>query len=304
MKIKELKTAKFTWIDIEKPTREKLGELCDQYKFHHLDIDDVLTYTQRPKVEKYDRYLFMILRSPIFDKNERKFNVSEIDLFVGEDFFISIHRGDVEPITKFMEECKSDKIPIDKCIKDSEFLLYSLLKNLFLSYFPIIDHVSDDLDEIEDNIFQGKDKEMVKDLMVMKRNITTLRRIIGPHRMMMKTLENSDSNFFNRKMGIYFSDVTDFVETTWTVLDSQHETVISLENTNETLISNKSTEIITVLTIFSAIMLPLTLIASIYGMNMNNIPLVSHPQSFWIITGAMIITGIFLVIYFRKKNWI
>lgn len=304
MRVKEIKTEKFTWVDVKQPTRQELEKLRQKYNFHYLDIDDILTYTQRPKIEKYENYLFIILRFPIFDKKERKFNISEVDLFVGQDFFVSIHRGDVEPIQKFMSECQSDKIPIEKCIKDPEFLLYSLLKNLFLSYFPVVDHINDDLDEIEDEIFQGQEKKMVKEIMVMKRNITALRRIIGPHRMMMKTLENVNVDFFQREMDIYFSDVTDFVEKIWTVLEDQHETITSLENTNESLISHKSSEIVKTLTIFSAILLPLTLIASIYGMNMIKIPFVDHPQSFWIVSGIMVAVGIGLFFFFRKRRWL
>lgn len=304
MRVKEVKTEKFTWTDVKKPTRQELEKLREKYHFHYLDIDDILTYTQRPKIEKYEDYLFIILRFPIFDKKERKFNISEVDFFVGQDFFVSIHRGDIEPIQKFMSECQSEKIPIEKCIKDPEFLLYSLMKNLFLSYFPIIDHISDDLDEIEDEIFQGQEKEMVREIMVMKRNIIALRRIIGPHRMMMKTLENINIEFFQREMDIYFSDVTDFVEKVWTVLEDQRETITSLENTNESLISHRSSEIVKTLTIFSAILLPLTLIASIYGMNMVQIPFVHHPQSFWIVAGIMLVLAICLFFFFRKKRWI
>ncbi|MBU1178493.1 magnesium/cobalt transporter CorA [Patescibacteria group bacterium] len=304
MRVKEIKTEKFTWVDVKKPTRQELEKLREKYHFHYLDIDDTLTYTQRPKIEKYDDYLFIILRFPIFDKKERKFNISEVDFFVGQDFFISIHRGDVEPIQKFMSECQSEKIPIEKCVKDPEFLLYSLMKNLFLSYFPIIDHISDDLDEIEDKIFQEQEREMVKEIMVMKRNIIALRRIVGPHRMMMKTLESLNIDFFQREMDIYFSDVNDFVEKTWAVLEDQRETVISLENTNESLISHKSSEIVKTLTIFSAILLPLTLFASIYGMNMTQIPFIFHPQSFWIVLGMMFAFGVGLFFFFRKKKWL
>jgi magnesium transporter len=304
MKTKEIKTKEFIWTDVEKPTRKKLEELRKKHNFHHLDVEDVLTYTQRPKVEKYDDYLFMILRFPIFDKKERKFNISEVDLFVGKNYFISIHRGDVDPILKFLDECKTEKMPIEECIKDPAFLLYQILKSLFLSVFPMTDHISDDIDEIEDNIFKGKEREMVKEIMIAKRNIITLRRTIGPHRMIMKTLELINYDFWGKKMKLYFSDVTDYVEKIWNVLENQRETIISLENTNETLISHKSSEIIKILTIFSAILLPLTLIVSIYGMNIERIPFLRHPQSFWIVVMIMILTSLGLILYFRKKKWL
>lgn len=304
MKIKEIKSNKHIWIDIEKPSRNKLLELKKEYNFHSLDIEDVLTYTQRPKIEKYKEYYFLILRFPVYNKKSKEFSISEVDLFVGKKYFISIHRGDVEPIVKFIKACATNpEIKKENC-QSSGVILYNILKNLFLYCFPIIDHINDDIDIIEKNIFKNMEKEMVEDILRVKRNIITLRRIIGPHRKLMDILEQNGTNLLRPKMDIYFSDVTDYVERIWDILDNQRETIISLENTNETLISHRSSEIVKTLTIFSAILLPLTLIASIYGMNTKDTPFIDHPNSFWIIMSGMVITVLAFLIYFMRKKWL
>lgn len=306
MKIKEIKSSNLTWIDIEKPSRKKLLTLKRQYQFHSLDIEDVLTYTQRPKIEKYQDYYFLILRFPVYDKKIKKFNISEVDLFVGKKFFISIHRGDVEPIIKFIKSCQTDESIKKEFCHSSGLILYNILKDLFLYCFPIIDHINDDIDSIEENIFMDKEKEMVEEILYVKRNIIMLRRIIGPHRKVMNILEENGSSLLRsrKKLNLYFSDVTDYVERIWDILDNQRETIISLENTNETIISHKSNETIKILTIFSVILLPMTLIASVYGMNMKDIPFVYHPYSFWIVIAMMVITALAFILYFVRKKWL
>lgn len=304
MKIQTIKTKTLLWINIEKPTIKKLRELQKEFSLHPLDIDDVLTYTQRPKIETYPNYLFVIIRFPIYVRKERKFIIGEIDLFVGKNWLISIHRGRIEPILAFLEKCKLEKKSMEECLKNTNYLFYNILKSLFISCFPMLDHMAEDIDFIEDEIFKGHERAMVEEISIIKRNIIDFRRVIMPHREVLKALERIEYPEFIRRMKMYFSDILDFVEKIWLVLESQKETIDALESTNEALIAYKTGTIIKVLTVFSAILLPLTLIASIFGMNIERMPFVFHPQAFWIIMGLMFIIILGMLAYFKKKEWI
>ncbi len=304
MKIKEIKTKNLIWTDIEKPSRKKLTELKHKYGFHSLDIEDVLTYTQRPKIEKYDNYYFLILRFPVFDKKSKKFKIIEFDIFSGKNFFISIHQDNIDPIIKFIKSCSINNDIKNNSCQDPGMILYHILKDLFLYCFPIIDHINDDIDNIDENIFQHKEKEMLEEILLVKRNIITLRRVIGPHRKIIALLNKKGVSPFSKNLNIYYDDLTDYIERIWDILENQRETIFSLEHTNETIISHKSSEIIKILTIFSALLLPLALIANIYGMNVAGIPFLDHPDSFLIIVSIMAISSLVFILYFIRNKWL
>ena len=301
MKLRKIKTQAFTWIDIEKPTKEAVEKIGAEYGFHALDVEDALNKTERPNVDRRDDYVFLMLRFPFYSRVKKTFVIKNINFFVSDSFLISIHDKSLGPIKEIFDDCEEGSPPFPHTFDDTAHLLYTLLRKSFSECFLMLDHISKDINSIEDRIFQGHEREMVKDISVIKRNVIDFRRVMWPQREILQTMSQK---IFTGSVKIYYEDLIDNIERIWQVLQEQKETIESLETTNESLISNKTNNIIKILTTFSVIILPLTLIAGIYGMNIETLPYRRHPLSFWIILASMLIIVILMLGYFRKRKWI
>jgi len=181
-------------------------------------------------------------------------------------------------------------------------LLYNLLEILLESCFPKLDHISRNLDEIEENVFDGKEKEMVFEISVVKRDILNFRRTLKPQRSILESIVQKDSNLIPQELKPYYQDLIGTNIRIWNSLESDKETIESLEETNNSLLSNKLALTMKVLTVFSAIMLPMTVYSNIMSMT-TNIPLHANPFGFWIHVTIMLSISIFTIILFKVKKW-
>ena len=301
MKIKKIKTKDFTWIDITKPTKETVENLGAEYGFHALDVEDALAKTERPNVDKRANYVFLMLRFPFYIRGKGNFDIRNINFFAGENFLISLHDKSFCPLKELFADCEEGSPPLPHSFEDTAHLLYTVLRKLFSECFLMLDHISQDINLIEDRIFEGHEREMVRRISIIKRNIIDFRKVMWPQRAIMKNLARE---MFDGSVKIYFEDLVDSIEKIWQTLQEQKETIESLETTNESLINNKTNNIMKILTIFSVIILPLTLIAGIYGMNIETLPYRQHPFSFWFVICAMFCIVIIMLLYFRKRKWI
>lgn len=307
MKIKEFKIPfngdYFSWIDVEQPTGEKIEELAKKYNLYKIDTEDCQVPPQIPKLVEHYGYLFLVIEYPLYLIEEKETQFEELDIFVGKNYFLTLHSGKIPPYQKILKEIKKEEIKKNNPSVGN--LLYFILRKLHLAYFPILDTLSNQTNEIKKNIFLGKEKEMVKKLAINERNLLDLRKIIKPQLEAMEKLEKR-VEFFKpeEKMANKLEDLTEKAAEAWTILENETETIQTLEQTNNSLIQYKTNEIIVILTIFSVIMLPLTFIASIYSMNIPWVPLAKFPYVFWIICGIMITAVIGMLAYFKKKRWI
>ncbi|MDP2663897.1 MAG: CorA family divalent cation transporter, partial [bacterium] len=182
------------------------------------------------------------------------------------------------------------------------YLLFLLISGLWKNTLTKLDRVEVKLDTIEKEIFQEKEKEMVREISLVKTDIINFWRIVEPQGETLESLAKEGADFFGQRFTPYFSDIIGTYDKAWNTLKTYKETILALENTNQSLLSTKTNEVIQMLTVFSVVMLPLTLIASIWGMNVQ-LPLGDSPLGFWIIALAMVALMWFLVIFFRKKKW-
>lgn len=303
MKVKTFKTKETTWVDVSHPSKKKLLKLGKAFKLEPLCIQECLTEIQRPQIEKHRKYLFIILRFPVYVKKERRFLFSEIDIFFKKKFLFTIHNGKIQPVLNFISEVNSSPEKKEEYLKSAEFLIYSFLKRLFVSQFPLTKYLSEEIDHIEENIFQGKEKEQVREISIVGRNIIDFRKIIKPQREITKQLLRSKHFFSKEFSSLYLDDLKDYVERIWHILENEKETLQHLKETNESLISHKTTEIMKILTIFSVVLLPSTLIASLFSMNIAFFPMAEHPAFFWIILAVMISLSVGMIYFFKQKKW-
>ena len=303
MKTKEFKTKNIYWLDVENPTKEKIEELAKKYNLYRLDTEDCQIPTQKPKLVEHNGYLFLIVKYPLHLIKEKETESLELDIFADKDFLLTFHSGKIPFYNTFLKNITKEQISQKYPTVGS--LLYIILRKLYVSYFPLLEDLSNQIEKIERNIFRGKEKEMVKKIAITKRNILDLRKIIMPQLEVMQRLEKR-VNFFQpkEKMANKLEDLTEKANEAWTALENVTDTIQSLERTNNSLIQHKTNDIIIILTIFSVIMLPLTLIASIYGMNLSWMPGMHSPHAFWIVSGIMIGIVVIMLGYFTRKKWI
>jgi len=291
------------WYDFPKPDQSTIDFLAKKFKFHPLDLEDCLTEIQRPKIDEYPNYLFIVLHFPIWNQRIGRITTEEVDIFISQNFVVTLHNDALAPIEKIRTACQKKYGREKYCGRGSGYFLYELTSELFDYCFPIIDKMWQQAGSIERDVFDQEGmRDLLKDIMLLKKNIITFRRILQPERPVISSLEHKNKKFLPEKLEAYFDDVVDKIEKQWNSLDSLKEVAETLQDANESLISHRSGETIKILTIFSVIMLPLTLISGIFGMNVS-LPLQESPTAFLTVSGVMLVTVITMLAYFRWKKW-
>jgi len=304
-RLTELHGEGLTWIHLDAPSQVEAEQLAQRFGWHPLDVEDVMSRRQRPKVDDYtdEQYLFVVLHFPIYDKAIQRLNAGEIDVFLGPDYLVTLPAVELLPVTRLFRRCYEDQsLRASLFSKGSGRLLYEVLDDLFDYCFPILDKIGFKLGAIEDDMFEGRSKEVVRDISDVKQEIISYRKIIRPERSTLRLLERHAERFLPEALELYFDDIVDAAERIWDQLDNYKEVVEALEDTNESVISHQQNDVLRVLTIFSVILLPLTLISGIFGMNVH-FPGFDSAEAFWAIVGSMVATIVAMVVFFRWKKW-
>jgi magnesium transporter len=302
----ELGANGLTWIHLDAPDHEAAALLADRFGWHPLDVEDVLSKRQRPKVDDYvdDGYLFGVLHFPWYDKTIQRLNAGELDFFLGPDYLVTLPAVELLPVTNLFRRCQEDETFREQLFsKGSGRLLYEVLDDLFDYCFPILDKIGHKLDTIEDEMFEGQARAVVRDISNVKQEIISYRKIIKPERSTLRSLERHVERFLPEELELYFDDIVDSAERIWDLLDNYKEVVEALEDTNESVISHEQNDVLRILTVASAVLLPLTLIASLFGMNVD-FPGYGTHAAFWAIAVFMAVTIVGLVGVFRWKRWL
>lgn len=306
MSIQEIKTKNLSWSHINRPTRKEIENLAHEYKFHHLDLEDCLVRVQRPQISEYHNYIFFILTFPVYNPHTREIESSEIDFFVGSKYVITLSDGLNPTVSNFFQELKNDNNNRDVYMSGHQVnLLYEILHRLQNHTMPMLDHVSEDIENVEKRIFKGEEKKVVREILHIKRNIVNLRKIMQAHKNIVKKLMLTKNKFFMPdETNIYFTNILDRTKDIWDILETQKENINAFQETNESLISYKLNDIMRILTIISVIMIPANLVASVFGMNARFMPIVNKPGDFQIIVSIMLVMMLSFIWYFRKKEWL
>jgi magnesium transporter len=300
----ELAHGDLTWIHLDAPTPDEAAELGERFGWHPLDLEDVLSRRQRPKVDEYPDYLFGVLHFPVYDKAIQRLNAAEIDFFVGNGYLVTLPAVELLPVTRLFARCQEDDDLREQLFsKGSGYLLYHILDDLFDYCFPILDKIGHKLDSIEDDMFEKRAEEVVRDLSNVKQEIISYRKIIKPERSTLRLLERQIERFLPEDLELYFDDIVDAAERIWDLLDNFKEVVEALEDTNESVISHRQNDVLRILTVVSVVLLPLTLITGIFGMNVH-FPGFESATAFWVIAGAMLALAAGLIAFFRFKRWL
>src|SRR5882724_376191 len=253
------------WINIERPRPIDRTWLEEHYDFHPLDYEDVFSRNQRPKVDEYDDYLFVVLHFPKYDKQVGRLNAAELDVFVGPDYVITLPNEQLDPLEYVFERCRANEEARDTLFgKGAGYLLYRIVDSCVDASFPMLRKIGNKLEDLEGDIFEGRSHEIVRDLSNAKQEVINFRKIVRPQRAALRDLDRT-RRYVPEDLEIYFDDIVDASERIWDMLENFKEVVEGLEDSNEAVLSHRLNDVLRVLTAASVLFLPLTLIASIWG---------------------------------------
>ena len=304
MTIETVTYGKVTWTNIERPTPEDIGVLRRNYNFHPLDLEDCLSKIERPKIDEYEDYLFIVMHFPVYDPDQHISRPSEVDFFIGSGYLVTIHDGILKPIYQLFDDCQRyERTRAKHMGRGASRLLYSVIDALVDYCFPILDKVDSNIRVIEEEVFTEDMRRIVQEISIVRRDIIALRRIIRPQIAIVANLEQKDRPFIREELDVYFGDIVDHLNKAWDILADHREVIEGLSETSDSVISYRINEVMRILTIISVIMLPLTLLSGIYGMNIY-LPLARNPLSFVFILGLMILMAGGMILYFKRQRWL
>jgi magnesium transporter len=299
-----IEAAGIRWIHIESPRSADRDWLEEHFDFHPLDYEDVFSRNQRPKLDQYDDYVFIVLHFPLFDKDSGRILTAELDLFLGADFLITLPNIALPPLSAMFERYREKPDLREEVFsKGTGYLLYKIVDTLVDASFPMLRKTALKLERLEDDIFEGRSSEIVRDISDTKQEIINFRKIVRPQRAVLRDLERTKQRYLQEELEIYFDDISDAAERIWDTLENYKEVIEGLESTNEAVLSHRLNDSFRILTAASVVLLPLTLIASIFGMNVA-FPGEGQVATFFLILILMAVLLVTLVILFRRRGWL
>jgi len=295
-----------TWVSIEKPTEQEIQYLAKNYSFHPMDLDDCLSERQRPKVDVYKDYIFLIFHFSIWNRATRISRHDQVSVFVGEKYLITVHDGQLKTLVGLFRQCQTDEGARQQNLGNgSGYLLYRILDRTVDAYFPILDKVLAWMDDVEDIVFDER-VSAAQELSVLRRDIITQRRILNSLRAVTNETETKIKRFTKIDLTVQFGDVMDHLNKICDTLDEAKETIEVFKDTDYVLSTERLNIIMRVLTIAGTVILPSIVVSSIYGMN---IPLPGgiergSLQAFLFLLAIMLVVSGAMLYAFHRRHWI
>jgi magnesium transporter len=303
-RVEMVEARELRWYHAENPTSADIRWLAENFPFHPLDLEDVASINQRPKLDVYDDYLFLVVQFPRFDKETGRLHPVELDVFIGPDYVVTLPEEPIVPLPAMWERVQEQPDVREPMFAGgSGRLLYEILDRCVDAGFPMLGQLGRKLRRLEDDIFEGRSREIVREISNTKQEIINFRAVIRPQRGVFRALERAKQGYFGDELDVYFDDLTDASERIWDVLENFKEIGEAIESSNESVLSHRLSDVLRVLTAASVVLLPLTLIASIWGMNVP-VPGEGAPAAFWLIMSFMAALLIGMVLYFRRRGWL
>lgn len=302
----EIQNKEIRWINITSPDKDSIKFLKKEFEVCPSILKEYIPRIKRPRVEEYKGYLFIVIHFPVFNKKLRKTISTELDIILFKNTIITSHNGFLPELTKIFKECVSDELSKNYYMKNSAVeLTFKIFDKLIDTRMPMLDHIDDHINNIEEEIFNGNERKMVNEIAIVKHDIISFRRIIKPQRTVLESFSRNIIKITNENLSRLSIEVIGSNIKVWNTLENHKEMIEALEHTNESLLSYKLSNTMKILTAFSVIVLPLSLIANAFGMNITNgMPFMESPFGFWIVVYLMFVITSISFIFFKYKKWI
>jgi len=291
------------WVDMEQPNEKDNRLLSDVFHFHPLTIEDAIETRNQPKVEPYSNYLFLIVHGVTMETNSTNFVTRELDIYLGANFVLTYHHESFRSINAVKGQVRSNTF---HCERGADYLLHQILDKLVDLYIPVVDDFDAAINNLEDRIFQMKkgSNKLLEEIMDLKRSVARLVRISSKQMDVITRLANGEFPSISKDVLPFYRDIYDHLHRVSVLAENYRDLIGGLLNLHFNVVANRTNDVVKILTIFSAIVLPLSLIAGIYGMNFENMPELKTRNGYFFALTLMLFVAIGLLIYFWRKGWI
>jgi magnesium transporter len=291
------------WLDLASPSQEDLDKIRQEFKLHPLAIEDASHKHQRPKIDQYENFYLVVFYAVYFEKQKGDLGIYEIVMFFGNNYLITVHEGQIKDFEEVESRWKRN-------VKQLEWgigvLLYSLLDTIVDNYFPVLDEMVDEAEELENSLFTGglRQRAFTQKLLELKKRFLTLRRIASPERDVLNMLTNRDDPILDDHVLVYFRDIYDHISRFGDTVDLYRDQLTTIMDANLSIVSNDLNKVVRTLTGASIILMVDGLLASIWGMNFVNIPELHLYYGYYLALIFMVLVSIVLYFLFRRVNWL
>ena len=300
--LQKIKYKELEWINIAYPDEDDFNYLASNFNFHPLDLEDCRTRQQRSKIDIYDDYYFLILHFPYFDKINRFIKIKEVKIFWGKNYIITL--GNVHWLIKDLFGETQQKIDAGYEIPyllSSDQLLYVIIESLLKETMQVLIRIENEIDNINRFLFSKNAVRIIEKISYTRRNVILLNTTFRPQLRVLQLFELGKVKGFQEEMEEYWGNILDYYQRIMDMIEDDQELIDGLAKTIDSLLANRSNEIIRVLTIISTIVLPLTFITGIYGMNIM-LPWQEDPYAFYYLMGFMVFLAVFMLFLFKRNN--
>jgi magnesium transporter len=291
----------FIWIDIQDPTSAEIAQIGERFALHPLALEDASRFQQRPKLDQYDTFLMIVFFALAWPP-ETGPQTQEIHLFAGKSFLITIHQGELPAIAETAARWRLHSGMRSK--HRIGLLVYALLDAIVDDYFPVIDALADRIDELEQAIFTANDTTAQAQIFALKKDLLAVRRVVAPERDVMNVLVRRDTPLFSDREIVYFQDVYDHVLRVTDAIDLYRDLLSSALDASMSLTANRLNQVMKTLTASSIILMSVTVVASIYGMNFDHMPELNWILGYPFALGLMVAVSGLLFALFRRIDWL
>jgi len=290
-----------TWIDLNSPTKEETDSLVLTHSIDPSVAKDLLAPTPAQHAENRGQNIYAILHLPTFKRSRSICDVQEIDIIISTNSLITARYDSIDALHYFAKQ-----IEVSEILNKGEHvhLFFGMMKEIYNTMRNELSYMEDQMREIEKNIFDGQEKEMVYAISNAGRNILNFRRIIDPHGNIFEFLKENGVDKFGPEFGVQTKILIEEWRHLMRIVNNQIDLITQLRETNNSMLSTKQNEVMKIFTILAFVTFPLSLIASIFGMNTSFIPLVGQQNDFWIVIGIMFFVSIAMFVYFKYKRWV
>jgi magnesium transporter len=291
------------WVDMEKPTSDDVRVLLDVFHFHPLTVEDCRENRHYPKIEEFNDYIYFIVHGVTADTSPDRFNTIELDGFLGPNYVITYHHDMFRSINNVKQLLRTTPMA---CQRGSAFLLHQILDQVVDFYSPVLDDFDDRIDKLEDDIFtlRRPNNEILSEIMDLKRSVLRLRRISGKQMDILHRMSRGEFALIPEEMRPFYRDVYDHLVRVVDLAENYRDLISGSLEAYLSVVSNRLNEIMKVLTIFSAVMLPLTFIAGVYGMNFDNMPELHSRYGYYGVWIIMAVVAVGMLLFFKRRGWI
>ena len=290
------------WLDLQSPSEQELVKLGKEFALHPLAIEDASREHQRPKVEEYEHFYFVVFYSVSLDAKAAGLDICELDMFLGKNYLITVHNGHIHELDEVEQRWTRNVNQLEWGVG---VLLYTLLDSIVDRYFPVVDEMVNQAEELEDQLFTGAVRQAVftQELLELRKRFLALRRIATPERDVLNTLTNRDNPIFDEHVQIYFRDIYDHIARLADTIDLYRDQLNTIMDANLSIVSNDLNKVMRTLTSASIILMADSLLAGIWGMNFVNIPELRLQYGYYGALICMVVVSLLLLFVFRRLRW-